>query len=388
MILLENAKIYQLLLSDDDNELKRGLHHLEHRLGHLQDFALPLLLFLEFGDMSNWVEYDPLREKWQAIWDELMPAEVAKHWRSALGAMIYHEKSGNFSYNAGKPSWEAFEAEEDTIFGAVLQNPRYRVKMQSCLLKRASTTDIEPAYRFFQRRLEGNPANLNLQLEVCNFLINEVFDAGKHLDQLSWVEEVLRHGMEEYPQHRSNYLKAIAVLYDFYHSDKQKAKSLYREVIGIDPKNAGAMNNLAIILFKVDGNTPEALLHANEAVRLQPEDVSYLDTLGWINWKGLGNIDEAERLFKLCRRYDENEEHHASLTALGEVMVARKQFQKAEKYYRAGLKIKPEEPYKLLRMAELYCYHLNQKNLADGYCRHVLRLAPDNAEAKRIQADC
>ncbi|MFN8394223.1 MAG: hypothetical protein U0176_06050 [Bacteroidia bacterium] len=141
-------------------------------------------------------------------------------------------------------------------------------------------------------------------------------------------------------------------------------------------------------LFKVDGDIEAALHHSQTAVRLAPEQVSYLDTLGWINWKGLGNIDEAERLFRLCRKFDQNEEHHASLTALGEVMVARKQFQKAEKYYRAGLKLKPDQPYKLLRMAELYCYHLNEKNLADGYCRHVLRLDPDNAEAKRIQADC
>ncbi len=69
----------------------------------------------------------------------------------------------------------------------------------------------------------------------------------------------------------------------------------YRRVLEIEPRNVGALNNLAYRIA-VDQHAPEeALPIARRAASLAPKDPRVLDTLGWINHL-LGRSAEAVRL--------------------------------------------------------------------------------------------
>lgn len=60
----------------------------------------------------------------------------------------------------------------------------------------------------------------------------------------------------------------------------KEARSAYQALLGRDPHNAAATNNLAQVLMRL--NDPGALAMAEKAVRLAPDDPNALDTLGWL----------------------------------------------------------------------------------------------------------
>jgi tetratricopeptide (TPR) repeat protein len=59
------------------------------------------------------------------------------------------------------------------------------------------------------------------------------------------------------------------------------AEALYREVLGCAPDNHGAMNDLCYLLADERGEVEEALRLCRMAVDAQPDEPSYLDSLGW-----------------------------------------------------------------------------------------------------------
>ncbi len=60
----------------------------------------------------------------------------------------------------------------------------------------------------------------------------------------------------------------------------EQARSTYAALLARDPQNAGATNNLAQVLMRL--NDPGALAMAEKAARLAPTDANALDTLGWL----------------------------------------------------------------------------------------------------------
>ncbi len=73
----------------------------------------------------------------------------------------------------------------------------------------------------------------------------------------------------------------------------RKAIALYRKVLKIDPKNALALNNLAMLLRESDPKV--ALEYAKQAYELYPEDPSVLDTLAGA-WLSFGDPGRAARM--------------------------------------------------------------------------------------------
>lgn len=81
------------------------------------------------------------------------------------------------------------------------------------------------------------------------------------------------------------------------------ALSRYRQVLAIQPNNAGVLNNLAYGLAVGQKNAPEALPFARKAVALEPANPTILDTLGWIEHL-LGHDAEAARIMTEAVRRD------------------------------------------------------------------------------------
>jgi putative PEP-CTERM system TPR-repeat lipoprotein len=107
--------------------------------------------------------------------------------------------------------------------------------------------------------------------------------------------------------------------------DRQNAARQYEEVIGQDPGNVVAVNNLAINYAELDDDRAEVT--ARRAFELQPENSAILDTLGWILIQN-GKLDEGIEFLRdalNARRDDPNISFHlaSGLVAAGQAAEAR-----------------------------------------------------------------
>jgi predicted Zn-dependent protease len=72
-----------------------------------------------------------------------------------------------------------------------------------------------------------------------------------------------------------------------------EAEKEFRRLLSEDPLNANAMNSLSYMLADRNLRLPEAVELAQRAVKIEPDNPSYLDTLGWALFKS-GKADEAD----------------------------------------------------------------------------------------------
>lgn len=76
-----------------------------------------------------------------------------------------------------------------------------------------------------------------------------------------------------------------------------ESDSLYEEALRIDPRNHLILNNYGYSLAERNIQLERALVMATGAVEAQPENASYLDTIGWVYFR-LGRYREAETYIK------------------------------------------------------------------------------------------
>lgn len=72
------------------------------------------------------------------------------------------------------------------------------------------------------------------------------------------------------------------------------AEAEARKVLALEPDNPVALNYLGYLLANHGKDLPEALHMIKKAVKLDPMNYAYLDSLGWVYFK-MGNYAEAER---------------------------------------------------------------------------------------------
>ena len=75
------------------------------------------------------------------------------------------------------------------------------------------------------------------------------------------------------------------------------ALNIYKTIIDIDKDNPNAHNSCAYIISETDGDLDEALTYARKALKHNPENPAYLDTMGCIQMKR-GHLDIAKRYLK------------------------------------------------------------------------------------------
>ena len=106
-----------------------------------------------------------------------------------------------------------------------------------------------------------------------------------------------------------------------------------RRVLAKEPDNATALNNLGYFLVERNIRLNEALELIQRAVRAEPTNSSYLDSLGWVYFK-LGQLENAERNLKEAARRNSTsstiQEHLGDLYhRQGKTELARAAWQKA-----------------------------------------------------------
>lgn len=137
----------------------------------------------------------------------------------------------------------------------------------------------------------------------------------------------------------STYIEAAHMLANNWEQQKlyQKSDSLYQQLIDKNPKDAIALNNLAYSFAIRGENLKTALNYVNKALKLNPDNPSYLDTKGWIYYK----MDRPKKAAKWIERALEKIENgNAEIYQhLGDVYLKLDDKEKANQYYEEAEKI-------------------------------------------------
>lgn len=138
----------------------------------------------------------------------------------------------------------------------------------------------------------------------------------------------------------------LAYVYSSF-SDSLTAETILREVLASSPEYPLALNNLGYLLIKHDRNLNEALILIKKAVRIEPQNPSYLDSLGWAYFK-LGKLDDAENFLEKAFRF--NSSSATILEHLGDVYKERGKTIEARAVWRRALNyVSKEEAANRLR---------------------------------------
>ena len=130
-----------------------------------------------------------------------------------------------------------------------------------------------------------------------------------------------------------NVLHSMAILYDEI-DQFDKSDSIYIKLISIDNKDAQAFNNYAYSLVEREMQLKKALDLASKAIELEPNNSSYLDTIGWIYFKQK-NFKKAQ--YYIQKSLDLNKANAVVLEHLGDVMIKVDRLSEAKDLYRRAL---------------------------------------------------
>lgn len=152
--------------------------------------------------------------------------------------------------------------------------------------------------------------------------------------QLKEAEESARKALELTPGDTDALLQLSSVLDRA--NQRDEAEKILRELLERDPDNATALNNLGYFLAERDARLSEALTLIERAVAIEPLNGSFLDSLGWTQFK-LGNTEKAreylEKALAQTRRNPTLHEHLGDvLHKLGKLTDARRAWEKALEY--------------------------------------------------------
>jgi tetratricopeptide (TPR) repeat protein len=121
--------------------------------------------------------------------------------------------------------------------------------------------------------------------------------------------------------------------------DMKGSEATLRQVLEKDPDNATALNNLGYFLADRGERLEEARSMIERAVKAEPDNPYFLDSLGWVNFK-LGKLEEAERYLSDAARRNPtsaNVQEH-----LGDLFRKLGQKEKAQTFWRKALSLSSE----------------------------------------------
>jgi Flp pilus assembly protein TadD len=110
--------------------------------------------------------------------------------------------------------------------------------------------------------------------------------------------------------------------------------SMYERALRIDPHNHLVLNNYGYSLSERNIQLDRALTMSEEALRQQPDNQSYLDTKGWINFQ-LGRYEEAEAAVR--RAVELGSKSPVILEHLGDIYSKMDKKDKAIEYWQKAL---------------------------------------------------
>jgi tetratricopeptide (TPR) repeat protein len=133
------------------------------------------------------------------------------------------------------------------------------------------------------------------------------------------------------------------------------AESEFRQVLTLDPDNAGALNYLGYMLVDHGQHVEEATEMIKKALAADPENGAYLDSLGWAYYQQGKYSDAEQLLIRALDRIGQDPTVHDHLAEvymkLGKTKEAVSQWQASIKEFNsfAGIDSEPEDVAKVTR---------------------------------------
>ncbi|MBA2341318.1 MAG: tetratricopeptide repeat protein [Pyrinomonadaceae bacterium] len=187
---------------------------------------------------------------------------------------------------------------------------------------------VDEGVALLRARLTNTPADYNQYLYISSIYMQ----AGRGREAVEAARKALQLAPAEQPEFVNQALTALASAQERAGDPKGAEESL-RRVLSSSPNDATALNNLGYFLVERNERLTEALEMIERAVRQDPTNSSYLDSLGWAYFK-LGRLEEAEKyLSDAARRSQTSSTIHEHLGDLyqkqGKAQQARTAWQKA-----------------------------------------------------------
>ncbi|HEX8687466.1 MAG TPA: tetratricopeptide repeat protein, partial [Pyrinomonadaceae bacterium] len=192
----------------------------------------------------------------------------------------------------------------------------------------------EEALGLLRPRLKGNAADFEEYLFISSMLIS----AGRGGEAVEAARKALALASAEEPGQATNALIMLSSAQERA-GDTKGAEATLRDVLAKDADNPTALNNLGYFLTEHNERLEEALGMIERAVRAEPQNPSFLDSLGWVYFK-LGKLKEAERYLSDAARRNPTsatiQEH------LGDLFKKLGQQEKAQASWRRALSLAAE----------------------------------------------
>ncbi len=160
--------------------------------------------------------------------------------------------------------------------------------------------------------------------------------AGRSKEAIEWANKavVAARGAERRQLGRLTLASAQQTGKDF-----AGAEATLRDILKESPNNPIALNNLGYFLLERNERFDEALKMIEAAVKADPTNSSYLDSLGWAYFK-LNKLAEAEKYLLEAARFDPSsatiQEH------LGDVAAKKGESEKAKAFWQKALRLAGE----------------------------------------------
>jgi tetratricopeptide (TPR) repeat protein len=192
----------------------------------------------------------------------------------------------------------------------------------------------EEALALLRPRLKGDASDFEEYL----FIANTLMGAGRGTEAVEAARKALSLASAEDPAQTTNALLMLSSAQERA-GDTQGAEETLRQVLAKDSNNATALNNLGYFLTEHDQKLEEARGMIERALRAEPQNPSFLDSLGWVYYK-LGKLKEAERYLSDAARRNPTsatiQEH------LGDLFKKLGQQEKAQASWRKALSLAAE----------------------------------------------
>tara|TARA_Y100001968_G_scaffold246993_1_gene231387 strand:- start:606 stop:1388 length:783 start_codon:yes stop_codon:yes gene_type:complete len=205
-----------------------------------------------------------------------------------------------------------------------------------------------------------------LQLKLYNELIEfSNYCKTKFIDEVifSYVLGDAYYLTKNYYKAEKEYLNALEIsgnsrlimnslinIYEF-NQDYVKSDSLFKVLMVQDDNDALTLNNYAFSLCERDSSNNDTIEYAlelsNKALRIEPNNAAFLDTMGWIYYR-MGNYNLAEHYIK--DSIDIDDTNSIVLEHLADVYVKKNNINYALKYYKLALLNDPENSQTKLKI--------------------------------------
>ena len=178
---------------------------------------------------------------------------------------------------------------------------RFPQEDQFLQLEAQTLTDlgqVDEAVTLLRARLKGSSEDYGIYLTVSNLYSQ----AGRGREAIDAARKAIELTPSDNPRMLTDALIVLSSAQERAGDTKGSETSL-RSILAKDPNNATALNNLGYFLIERNERLTEALEMIQRAVRAEPANPSFLDSLGWAYFK-LGKLTEAERHLSEAARRD------------------------------------------------------------------------------------